>query len=334
MTASIVEKPLKAGKSILLIGPPGVGKTSAIRNFCQVLSEECKKRVMIIDTTNEIAGTGWIPHHAIGTCRRMQVKDRSYQHNVMVEAVQNHMPEVIVIDEIGESGSYTLLCAFFNKGKREECHAARSIAQRGVQLLATTHGHSLETMVKDLVLRELVGGINHVIIGDARAAVTRSNRKTILERMDASCFDVIVEMTTRDRWRIHYDANKAVDSILKRSSPGAEIRYLDKSGNVIVEKEKPKKEENVGQSEALAEAKRILKASTDLEVLQAKSGISREKLKECYGIVYQKVKKTDKEDLRVEKARARAQQTYCKMLLSYTKKESEDKAAESATQQA
>eukprot|EP00210_Caulerpa_lentillifera_P003669 g3503.t1 len=416
-TAALVEEPLKAGKSVLLIGPPGVGKTSAIRNFCRMLSEDCKKRVMIVDTSNEIAGPGIVPHPATGSCRRMQVtrhssrlyylthfkvKRRSDQHNVMVEAVQNHMPQVIVIDEIGELRSYSLLRAFFNKGKEEECHTARSIAQRGIQLLATTHGHTLEDMVKDRVLRVLVGDINDVVVGDHRAMNTKSNKKTVLERVDASCFDVIVEMSTRDRWRIHFNADESVDAICAGFSPDAEVRYLDKHGDIVVEKanqtefndlssvktpkidnstlgtksgsssglkvvskvetqpsssirlnpavaipppeqsvHKPTKEaaKNLLKSleeaskilNALAEAGRILSATSDWEVLQTTINSSEQEITQCFKTVYQKVIKTENEDKSMEKARYRLQCAYRNTLESYRKQQQQQQQQASVT---
>eukprot|EP00210_Caulerpa_lentillifera_P003625 g3460.t1 len=201
-----------------------------------MLSEDCKKRVMIVDTSNEIAGPGRVSHPAVGTCRRMQVKHRSNQHNVMIEAVQNHMPEVIVVDEIGEINSPLFYTLYVNEGKEEECEAVRSISQRGVQVLATTHGYNLEGMIKDRILRELIGGINDVVISDINARERKSKKKTRLERVDASCFDVIVEMATKSQWRIHYDANSAVDAILSDSEPDAEIRYLDAHGNIVVKR--------------------------------------------------------------------------------------------------
>eukprot|EP00210_Caulerpa_lentillifera_P003671 g3505.t1 len=350
-TAALVEEPLKAGKSILLIGPPGVGKTSAIRNFCRVLSEECKKRVMIVDTSNEIAGPGRTPHKATGACRRMQVKHRLDQHNVMVEAVQNHTPEVIVIDEIGTSTSPQTTCSIsINAGKKEECQAARSISRRGVQLVATTHGmtfffqscsihvnvlgHTLENMLKDRILRELVGGVNNVIIGDDRAMQLGSDKKTILERVDASCFDVIVEMSARTRWRIHYNANQAVDAILSEFPPQAEIRYLDENGHMVVKEEElinpdelPSPDdttEEARRKRALIwtkikpilsvlirnEANRILNSKSDLDILQAKSGANTKELKKCFVTLMEKLKLTQSNDAYVRMARARLLEAY------------------------
>eukprot|EP00210_Caulerpa_lentillifera_P003670 g3504.t1 len=301
-TAALVEEPLKAGKSILLIGPPGVGKTSAIRNLCKVLSEECKKRVIIVDTSNEIAGPGWVPHPSTG--------------------------------------------------------------------------HTLENMLKDRVLRDLLGSVNDVILGDYKADVMGYNKKTILERVDASCFDVIVEMATRNRWRIHYSANEAVDAILAGFPPAAEVRYLDEDGKMVVERAdkfkyndfapvntaepklavhetelfvpsekklqsnletssngttnadndvvfvplqplcRPNNVENPRNSKTLSEADRILNASSNSEILQANSNASKEELKECFKTVYQKVLKTENADKSVERARSRVQNAYKQLLSS------------------
>ena len=118
---------------MLLLGRPGVGKTTAIREISRVLSEEYGRRVVVVDTSNEIGGDGDVPHPGIGAARRMQVPRPDEQHHVLIEAVQNHTPEVIVVDEIGTE---------------LEAAAARTISQRGVQMIATAHGHTLENLLR------------------------------------------------------------------------------------------------------------------------------------------------------------------------------------------
>ncbi|MEW5316833.1 MAG: hypothetical protein WDW38_008178 [Sanguina aurantia] len=207
-SASLVEDLVRAGKSVLLLGRPGVGKTTAIREICRVLAGSCQKRVVIVDTSNEIAGDGDVPHPGIGEARRMQVPQPHLQHRLMIEAVENHMPECIVIDEIGTAA---------------ECLAARTIAQRGVQLVATAHGNELENVIKNPLLSDLVGGIATVTLGD-EAARKRGIQKTILERASPPTFDVAVELMERNRWRVHLDVAAAVDAILQGGEAVGQIR--------------------------------------------------------------------------------------------------------------
>nr|YP_009313532.1 Hypothetical protein ycf45 [Galaxaura rugosa]SCW21786.1 Hypothetical protein ycf45 [Galaxaura rugosa] len=198
-TISIIRDLLETNQSILLLGKPGVGKTTAIREIARVLADEMEKRVVIIDTSNEIAGDGDIPHPAIGRARRMQVARPELQHQVMIEAVENHMPEVIIIDEIGTE---------------LESLAARTIAERGVQLVGTAHGNYLESLVKNPVLSDLVGGIQYVTLGDDEAK-RRGTQKSILERKASPAFQIAIEIHERNDLIIHEKVDHAIDQILQ-----------------------------------------------------------------------------------------------------------------------
>ncbi|MFO8011186.1 MAG: R3H domain-containing nucleic acid-binding protein [Dehalococcoidia bacterium] len=214
---------VESGKSIMLLGRPGVGKTTLLREVARVLADELEKRVVIVDTSNEIAGDGDIPHPAIGRARRMQVARPSMQHTVMIEAVENHMPEVIIIDEIGTE---------------LEALAARTIAERGVQLVGTAHGNELENLIMNPTLADLVGGIQTVTLGDEEAR-RRRTQKSILERKAPPTFDVIVEIQDWDRVAIHPDVSSTVDSILRGRELDIEERWFDQDGEVHTRKEKP-----------------------------------------------------------------------------------------------
>jgi stage III sporulation protein SpoIIIAA len=222
-TVSIIEDLVQSGRSVLLLGRPGVGKTTMLREIARVLADEYGKRVIIVDTSNEIAGDGDIPHPAIGHARRMQVATPNMQHAVMIEAVENHMPEVIVIDEIG-----TAL----------EAQAARTIAERGVQLVATAHGNALENLMMNPTLSDLIGGIQSVTLGDEEAR-RRRTQKSILERMSSPTFDILVEIQEWDRVAIHPDVGEAVDAILRGQPPATEIRWANEAGEMQVEKVVP-----------------------------------------------------------------------------------------------
>lgn len=215
-TVRIIQDLVETGKSVLLVGRPGVGKTTMLREIARVLADDFKKRVIVVDTSNEIAGDGDIPHPAIGHARRMQVPSPDKQHAVMIEAVENHMPEVIIIDEIGTS---------------LEAEAARTIAERGVQLIGTAHGNTLENLIMNPTLSDLVGGIQSVTLGDEEAR-RRHTQKSILERKAPPTFDILVEMQERDRVLVHADVAEAVDSILHNKKRKVEIRWMDEEGNI------------------------------------------------------------------------------------------------------
>ncbi|MHB0912587.1 MAG: R3H domain-containing nucleic acid-binding protein [Armatimonadota bacterium] len=217
-TIDIIRDVVETGKSILLLGRPGVGKTTKLREVARVLSEEFKKRVVIVDTSNEIAGDGDIPHPAIGDARRMQVAAPELQHAVMIEAVENHMPEVIVIDEIGTEA---------------EAFAARTIAERGVQLVATAHGNSLENLLMNPTLSDLVGGIQAVTLSDEEAK-RRGTQKTVLERKAPPTFDTLIEIMEMDKLAIHHDVTRVVDKLLRGTPPRPEIRVRNPEGDIEV----------------------------------------------------------------------------------------------------
>ena len=198
-TVSIIRDLLEQEKSILLLGRPGVGKTTAIREIARVLSDGMKKRVIIIDTSNEIAGDGDLPHPSIGKARRMQVSNNQNQYEVMIEAVENHMPEIIIIDEIGTES---------------EAFAARTIAERGVQLVGTAHGNALENLIKNPTVTDLIGGIQYVTLGDEEAK-RRGSAKSILERKAPPTFDIAIELPNPQTWIIHNNIEKSVDLYLQ-----------------------------------------------------------------------------------------------------------------------
>jgi len=216
-TVDVVQDILKSGQSLLLLGRPGVGKTTLLREAARVLADN--KRVIIVDTSNEIAGDGDIPHPAIGRARRMQVARPSLQHEVMIEAVENHMPEVIIIDEIG---------------RQLEAEAARTIAERGVQLVGTAHGNSLENLLMNPTLCDLVGGIDSVTLSDEEAR-RRGTQKTVLERRAPATFDVLVEIQDRQTFAVHHDVGRSVDMLLRQRTIQPEIRYRDQAGEIRIE---------------------------------------------------------------------------------------------------
>ena len=217
-TVAVLRDVIEGGKSLLLLGRPGVGKTTLLREAARVLADEVGKRVVIVDTSNEIAGDGDIPHPGIGQARRMQVPVPSAQHAVMIEAVENHMPEVIVIDEIGTEA---------------EAMAARTIAERGVQLIATAHGNTLENLIRNPTLADLIGGIQAVTLSDEEAR-RRRTRKTVLERKAPPTFDVLIEIQERDRLAVHHDVAQVVDGLLRGHGLGPELRVRKAEGGFEV----------------------------------------------------------------------------------------------------
>jgi nucleoside-triphosphatase THEP1 len=216
-TGEIIRDIVISGQSILLLGRPGIGKTTMLRECARLLADELRKRVVIVDTSNEIGGDGDIPHPGIGRARRMQVKTPLFQHAVMIEAVENHMPEVIVIDEIGTE---------------LEAAAARTIAERGVQLIATAHGQTLENLLVNPTLNDLLGGIQSVTLSDEEAR-RRGTQKSVLERKAPPTFDVLVEIQDRDRVAIHMPLAEVVDTALRGPLLTPKIRLRTRDGRVI-----------------------------------------------------------------------------------------------------
>ncbi len=216
-TVDIIQDLIETGKSVLILGRPGVGKTTLLREAARILAES--KRVVIVDTSNEIGGDGDVPHPAVGKARRMQVREPMLQHEVMIEAVENHNPEVIVIDEIG---------------RELEAAAARTIAERGVQLIGTAHGQTLDNLLMNPTLSDLVGGIEAVTLSDEEAR-RRGTQKTVLERRAPPTFDVLVEIQTRDRFAVHPDIMNSVDALVRGFPITPEIRMRDTEGKIQIE---------------------------------------------------------------------------------------------------
>jgi stage III sporulation protein SpoIIIAA len=219
-TVDIIQDIVESGKSLLILGRPGVGKTTLLREAARILAEN--KRVIVVDTSNEIGGDGDVPHPAVGKARRMQVREPMLQHEVMIEAVENHNPEVIVIDEIG---------------RELEAAAARTIAERGVQLIGTAHGQTIDNLLLNPTLSDLIGGIEAVTLSDEEAR-RRGTQKTVLERRSPPTFDVLVEIQTRDRFAVHMDIAASVDSLLRGYPLPPEIRSRDSQGKIQIEKVK------------------------------------------------------------------------------------------------
>ena len=225
-TISIIRDLLESGKSILILGKPGVGKTTIIREIARILSDEMEKRVIIIDTSNEIAGDSDVPHSGIGRARRMQVPKTELQHKIMLEAIENHMPQVIVIDEIGTE---------------LEALAARTIGEKGVQLVGTTHGNCLENLIKNPALSDLIGGIQCVTISDEEAK-RRGTQKSILERKSYPAFQLAIEVNNVHSWTIHENVESSVDLILRGNFNISQIRTKKKNEKLLINYKKLQKD--------------------------------------------------------------------------------------------
>lgn len=246
-TVDILRDVIESGESILLLGRPGVGKTTILREAARVLADELDKRVVVVDTSNEIAGDGDVPHPGIGRARRMQVPSPDEQHAVMIEAVENHMPQVIVIDEIGTTA---------------EALAARTIAERGVQLIATAHGNTLENLLQNPTLSDLVGGIQAVTLSDEEAR-RRGTQKTVLERKAPPTFGVLIEIQEKDRLAVHHDVAEVVDRFLRDVLPRPELRTRTEGGGVEIRRaERPELPEKAKRGERRTERGRPGRTST------------------------------------------------------------------------
>lgn len=254
-TVDIIEDLIKSGKSILFMGRPGVGKTTKLRETSRVLANDLEKRVVIVDTSNEIAGDGIVPHRSVGRARRMQVPKVVLQHMVMIEAVENHMPEVIVIDEIGTV---------------EEAEAARTIAERGVQLIATVHGNTLMNLISNPSLNNLVGGIVSVTLGDEEAK-RRGTQKTVLERAALPTFDIVVEIQDRKKLVVYDNVEQVVDLYLRTGELTSEIREYGPNGQVRKTKVEP-------SMSLLDLAKRNVQAAKEDSMLVFSCGVDKHSL--------------------------------------------------------
>lgn len=260
-TIGIVRDLVESGESILLVGRPGVGKTTMLRETARVLADDLRKRVVIVDTSNEIAGDGDIPHPSIGRARRMQVPTPALQHAVMIEAVENHMPEVVVIDEIGTE---------------LEAAAARTIAERGVQLIGTAHGNTLENLMMNPTLSDLIGGIQSVTLSDEEAR-RRGTQKSILERKAPPTFGVMIEIQSRERVALHRDVAASVDAILRGQPLRVEVRERQPDGSVSVTEEEPYLTERPDHAERAREPSRgHTRANSTRESAQMRNGRSEE----------------------------------------------------------
>jgi len=244
-TIDIIRDVVESGKNLLFLGPPGIGKTTKLRESARVLSDEFNKRVIVVDTSNEIAGDGDIPHPGIGKARRMQVSSPQEQHKVMIEAVENHMPEVIIDDEIGTEA---------------EAAAARTIAERGVQLIGTAHGNNLENLLNNPTLSDLLGGIQTVILGDEEAK-KRKTQKAVLERKAPPTFDMLIEILERDTFAIYFDVARAVDLLLRGKIPKPEMRLRKEDGQIEIKEkyQEPIPEPTMEEVEAIKEEKKETK---------------------------------------------------------------------------
>jgi stage III sporulation protein SpoIIIAA len=218
-TISMIRDLLESGESLLVLGKPGVGKTTMIREISRVLSDEMEKRVVIIDTSNEIAGDSDVPNAGIGRARRMQVSRSEDQHNVMIEAVENHMPEVIIVDEIGTE---------------LEALATRTIAERGVQLVGTAHGNSISSLIKNPTLSDLLGGIQAVTLSDDEAR-RRGTQKSVLERKAVPTFQIAIEINQKNCWIIHEKVDESVDMLLHGQQPNLQFRFLGIDGKINID---------------------------------------------------------------------------------------------------
>jgi len=215
---NIIRDLLESEQSILILGKPGIGKTTIIREIARVLSDEMEKIVVVIDTSNEIAGDSDIPHSGIGRARRMQVSKTEFQYQVMIEAVENHMPEVIIIDEIST---------------KLETLAACTLAEKGVQLVGTTHGNCLKNLIKNPPLSNLIGGIQYVTLSDDEAK-QRGTQKTILERIGYSPFQLVIEINDQNSWTIHEEVKKSIDLLLRENSSIVQIRESKINEKIVI----------------------------------------------------------------------------------------------------
>ena len=262
-TISIIRDLLESGQSILILGKPGIGKTTIIREIARVLSDEMEKRVIVVDTSNEIAGDSNIPHSGIGRARRMQVSKAEFQHQIMIEAVENHMPEVIIIDEIGTE---------------LEALTSRIIAEKGVQLVGTTHGSCLENLIKNPSLFDLIGGIQYVTLSDEEAK-RRGTQKSILERKSYPAFQIAIEINEQNSWTIHETVKNSIDSLLCKDFLLSQIRYLSTNEKTIIKHKRIKKDSLSFIKNSNNFRKLLLQKSNSWTILNQQSQIRSQNLK-------------------------------------------------------
>jgi hypothetical protein len=148
----------------------------------------------------------------------MQVSKTEFQHQIMIEAVENHMPQVIIIDEIGTE---------------LEVLAARTIAEKGVQLVGTTHGNCLENLIKNPPLADLLGGIQYVTLSDEEAK-RRGTQKSILERKAYPAFEIVIEINQQNSWTIHEDVKNSVDLFLRENFSRGQIRQFARNEKIKI----------------------------------------------------------------------------------------------------
>tara|TARA_B100001094_G_scaffold317474_1_gene359914 strand:- start:14225 stop:15808 length:1584 start_codon:yes stop_codon:yes gene_type:complete len=273
----VIEDFIGNGKSILIMGKPGIGKTTMLREIARLLADKEEKRVVVIDTSNEIAGDGDIPHPAIGSARRMQVKNTDLQHNVMIEAVENHMPEVIVIDEISTE---------------KEAMASRTIAERGVQLIATAHGNTLDNLIINPTLSDLIGGVKSVTLGDIEAR-RRRTQKTVLEREFEPTFDILVEIIDRNEVSVHFDVGLSVDKKLRGISTTTEVRKISDGKLIRINDQKYNNEFSTFEQNNTKEIKipnKSQKKSIEKKINVFPFGLQKAKLKKLSKSYFKNIK--------------------------------------------
>ncbi len=198
---------IDTGESVLFLGKPAAGKTTKLRECADYLSTEGGKRVIIIDSCNEIGGEGNVPHFAVGRARRMPIPQGKKQYEIMLEAVESHNPQVLIIDEIST---------------REEAMACKTIGERGIQLLASAHGERIENLIKNPAINTIIGGAASVTVGDKEASKT--GNKVVLKREFMPVFSHIIELTSYKEVQIHSNLEKAVDMFFNGSKFNPEVR--------------------------------------------------------------------------------------------------------------